>query len=140
MFFFPKSPLHVRFSFFFSTIFPQNPPLSPGGRFPVPPKCLCSPLVILFCSFQVHVIINIPTDKIFYLFFFFWILHLGIWKKKPCWPCKCVSEKKNGPNLANWYACKMKEYKTKLLPKIMWTEYPASFCLEKYFRMREKTL
>ena len=71
LFFFPKSPLHVRFSFFFNVFFPKSPPISRWGRFLTPRKCLCSPLVILFCSFQVDVIIHIPTDKFFYFLFFF---------------------------------------------------------------------
>ena len=70
VYFFPKSPLHVRFSFFFQRFFLKIPPYLQGGAFSVPPKCLCSPLVILFCSFQVHVIISIPTDNFFFFFEF----------------------------------------------------------------------
>ena len=67
LFFFSKITPACKIFNFFQRFFPKISPISRWRRFLVPPKCLCSPLVILFCSFQVDVIIHIPTD-IFFLF------------------------------------------------------------------------
>ena len=67
-FFFPKITPACKIFIFFQRFFPKIPPISRWGRFLVPRKCLCSPLVILFCSFQGDVIIQIPTDNFFFQF------------------------------------------------------------------------